>query len=662
MGRQAGLGAVLLVPGLLVVGLGFSNGGYFPGPPALAAVLVALLLVGRLTLARHPLQGMSKGYVAGAVLLTLLAGWTLASPIWSDSASRAILEYSRTLLYLLTFLLLGSLAHSAGRVRWVVRGLAAGGFIVCLSALITRLAPDLWPTAAEIASRRLNYPLTYWNALGLLAALATIICVGLSSDGREKPVVRVLGAAALPVLATTLLFTFSRGAMAVGAAGVLATLVVGRSRLTFSTLLAALPAALAVKAAYGAEILTSDDPTGAGAMAEGQDLALIVAASVAAAALLRSLMLLVDRRLLDLRGPRWLRRTAVRLGLAAAAVGALAAVAVAAGAPGALSRQYDRIMATDRVEVGEDRRARLTDPGNAGRVNQWRVALHESRGNRLRGNGAGTYSLMWDRGRGRVYDQDEVYEVEDAHSLYVETLAELGIVGLSLLGAVLLLILVGFARRARGPDRVVHAALFGAGLAWVVHAGIDWDWEMPAVTAWLFAAGGLVLAAPASETEDRAAATGTLARVIASLVILVVAVMPARLFLSERPLRQAARAFAAGDCATAVDRSLDSLSALSSRAEPFALLGFCDVRLGYPDLAIRALENAVARDAGNWEYHYSLALVRGAAGRDPRPAARRALELNPLSSLARTAVRRFATEDPQKWERRALSARLPLND
>lgn len=62
-------------------------------------------------------------------------------------------------------------------------------------------------------------------------------------------------------------------------------------------------------------------------------------------------------------------------------------------------------------------------------------------------------------------------------------LGELGIVGLVLIVVPILVILGAFAWRARGPDRVAGAALLGAGVGWAVHAGIDWDWEMPAVTA-----------------------------------------------------------------------------------------------------------------------------------------------------------------------------------
>ena len=79
------------------------------------------------------------------------------------------------------------------------------------------------------------------------------------------------------------------------------------------------------------------------------------------------------------------------------------------------------------------------------------------------------------------------------------------------------------------------------------------------------------------------------------------------------------------------------------------------------ELAIGAMRSGIDRDPENWELYYGLALVRANAGRDPRPAARQALRLNPHGALPRRAVRRFGTtSDPRKWKRRAQRARLPI--
>jgi hypothetical protein len=224
----------------------------------------------------------------------------------------------------------------------------------------------------------------------------------------------------------------------------------------------------------------------------------------------------------------------------------------------------------------------------------------------------------------------------------------------------MLAILIVVARRARGPDRAAHGALLAAALAWTVHAGVDWDWELPATTFWLFGLSGFALAAPIDSPVSALAAPGRTARVVAGLGVLAIAVMPVLTAVSQRRLERAVDAFNAGDCATAVDASLSSIDALSIRPEPFALLGYCDIRLGQPQLAVRVMETAVERDPANWEYRYGLAMAQAVAGLDPRPAARRARELSPRETLARDAVERFRGGSRTTWRARALRAPLPF--
>jgi cytochrome c-type biogenesis protein CcmH/NrfG len=99
---------------------------------------------------------------------------------------------------------------------------------------------------------------------------------------------------------------------------------------------------------------------------------------------------------------------------------------------------------------------------------------------------------------------------------------------------------------------------------------------------------------------------------------------------------------------------------MPSRPEPWEVIGYCDARLGYSALAERAFDNAIRLDRDNWQLHYGLALVRAAAGADPRPAAREALRLNPRGTLTRGAVRRFATRSPAAWRAQARTAPFAL--
>ena len=103
-----------------------------------------------------------------------------------------------------------------------------------------------------------------------------------------------------------------------------------------------------------------------------------------------------------------------------------------------------------------------------------------------------------------------------------------------------------------------------------------------------------------------------------------------------------------------------SNAALPSRWDPFELISYCESGAGQYSLALRSIAAAERRDPDNWELRYSEALIRATAGRDPRRAARAALELYPLSPLTRAAVSAFSKGGPREWRRFALSAPLPL--
>ena len=658
-----GAALLVLVPGALVAAFSFQAGGFFAGTVAAGAIVLGLALVLRITLAERPFAGLSVPFVVAAAALALFAVWTLVSSGWSDAPARALLEYDRVLLYLLAFLLVGALGRTPQRLRWAIRCVAIAAVVVCACGFVTRALPDVWSVPVSIHNERLGYPLTYWNALGLLAAIGLVLCFALTSDARESRVGRVLAAAALPLLGATLLLTFSRGAVVAALAGVVMVIVVGRPGALLSGALVAVPSVLvALNGAYDADLLAQLDPTTAAATAQGHDLALLVAVCAVAAAAARAALLLLDARIARVSVPERLRRREWRWAANAAPAVVVLVAVIALGVPGEISARYDGFFNEREVSDSGGVRNRLLAVGNNGRIGHWEVALDAYRENRQHGDGAGTYALRWDK------DRSVTFQAEDGHSLYVEVLGELGLVGIALLATALLLILGGFARLARGPDRMIGAALLAAGLTWALHAGVDWQWEMPAVTAWVFAAGGLALAGRVDPSSSAGAvrfrpALGNVARIVAAIGVLLVLLVPLSIHRSQGPLAQAAQAWSRGDCATAIDRALSARDALSIRPEPYVLIGFCDVRLGQPQLAVRALQRAVALDPANWEMHYGLALVRAVAGLDPRPQAREAARLNPSDGDLATALAASlgSTDDPRAWRRRALRAPLPLS-
>lgn len=123
------------------------------------------------------------------------------------------------------------------------------------------------------------------------------------------------------------------------------------------------------------------------------------------------------------------------------------------------------------------------------RTAYWSAALEEARARPALGSGAGSFHLTWtERGEEGMF-------VRDAHSLYFEVLAELGPLGLALVLSVVAVPIGGAVRRRGDPLAAVAGAAF---VVFVVHSGLDWDWEMPVVTLAALGCAGAALAHPST--------------------------------------------------------------------------------------------------------------------------------------------------------------------
>lgn len=642
----AALAALSLVPAALTAYLAFQDGGYLPGPVGLAAAELALLLALVLAVRRRPFSGLGLPAVLAGVAIAAFAAWTYASSDRSGSEIRAVIEYDRVLLYGLAFTLFAVIGFSTRRVRWMVWGMAAVIVGVCGAALAVHTLPAEFSYTQEVHPERLAFPLGYWNALGVFAALGIVLCGHLASDAREPAPIRVVAAAALPMLATTLYFTFSRGGTWVAVGAVVVYVLVGRPRgILFAALATLPPTAFALTQANPPGALTGSDRTSPEAVATGHRILFAVVVSMAAAAILRAAFLPLDRRVRQIEVAPGLRRRLLAAGAAAGLTIAVIA-SLAANIPDLVSDKYREFTARDDGVGSYAGSSRFLDAGSNGRREHWDVALAAYRSDRLHGTGAGTYALEWDRRR------PDLGEIQDAHSLYYEVLGELGWPGLAMLGVAILLILGGFAARARGPDRALFAALLAAGLAWAVHAGFDWDWEMPAVTLGLFALGGATLARRARDAGNPRPALSVVARLAAVAACALLAVIPIRMALSSARVDDSLARVHSDDCRAAVRSARDALSAYE-RPIAHQVIAFCRLRQGRPAAAATSMTAAVRLDPRNSELRYGRAVSRGLAGLDPRADAARALRLNPLDRAAQELVENLRAA-PGRW-RHAVS-------
>src|SRR4051794_25658958 len=283
--RGVPLYLVLLAPAALVAYFSFNAGGFFPRPPAFALIALAQVLVLYVTLSPHPFARLSWPAVTATVAMALFALWILASQLWSHAPARSLLEFDRALLYLVVLMLCVLVGGRADRLRFAVRVVAAAIVVVAVCALASRLAPDHFQTDTQFQNNRLSFPLTYWNALGILVAFGSVLCLHLTCSREEPRPIRVLAAAALPVTVTTLFFTFSRGPIWACAIGAIVYILVGRPRALLTGFLAAAPpVAIALKAAYDADVLATLNPASPAGVHQGHHVVRIVVACIIGAA------------------------------------------------------------------------------------------------------------------------------------------------------------------------------------------------------------------------------------------------------------------------------------------------------------------------------------------------------------------------------------------
>jgi hypothetical protein len=212
----------------------------------------------------------------------------------------------------------------------------------------------------------------------------------------------------------------------------------------------------------------------------------------------------------------------------------------------------------------------------------------------------------------------------EAHSLYLETLAELGPLGLALLLTVLTVPLMA-AVRARGSPLVPVAA--GAYVAFLVHAGADWDWEMPAVTlAGLACAAALLVAARRPQPTHEVTAP---ARLAVSAAVLVLALATYTGYAGNAALDRTHEAIAAGSPGGAEAREAAQWAPWSGA--PWLAVGEAALRRGDLAAARARFRRGLASDAGDWKLW--AALAEASRGDARRLALRRAEALNPLGAF-----------------------------
>jgi O-antigen ligase len=605
----ANMRAVLLVL-LTITPLAAANGGYWPTAWSWSS-LALLWIAGLALVLRVPALGRLEIATLGALLG--LVAWIAASTMWSSNVGQTVSEVQRALVYVAglaaALLVLRGFSYKA-----VLAGAWGAAALVSGYALLTRLFPEALGFYDPVAGYRLSEPLGYWNGLGILAAIGSVLAIGLAAHGASL-LVRGAAAASLLLTVPALYFTFSRGAWIALVCGLIAAFLLDTRRLELATAGVVLTplVAVAVWRASGSAGLTRLDSSLELASDDGHRLAATLAGLGVVAAVSGILLGVSSRRLSFSEGAR--RAYALALGIAALAI--VMGLFAHYGSPTTLARKaYDSYTAPV-PRATTDLNQRLFTLASPRRL-LWAAAWHDFEAHPVLGSGAGTFESFWLRNR------TSGEKVRDAHSLYLETLAELGPVGLVLLVAALALPAVA-AVRAR--HRRLVAPAFGAYVAYLLHAGIDWDWEMPAVTLLgLFCGAALLLAA---RSRSAPVHLPLLARGVAVAAAVVLAAFAFVGLVGNRALSAATAAADSRQPKTEESKARDAVRWAPWSSEAWRLVAEGQYAQAEIAGARASLRRALEKSPDDWQLWFNLAAA--SSGRARAEAIDRARRLNPLS-------------------------------
>jgi hypothetical protein len=364
-------------------------------------------------------------------LLLAFASLTALSVIWSVQPDESWQDAGRMFAYGGIFAACVLIARIVPE-RWpaVLGGVVLAAVVVCGYALLTKVFPG--QLDANDIYARLRAPYDYWNAIGLTAAMGVVACMWLGARRAGHPVLTALGYPAAGLMLVTLLLAYSRGALVALALGLVLWFSIVPLRLRGATVLvtATLGAGVVVAWDFSKHALSSENISLAARTAAGRQLGVLLVAMLIA---LTIAGLAIGFRA-SWRAPS--RTTRRRAGALLLIVPLLACVALAGalsvshrGLTGTISHDVSALTNPD-AKIPPNTPGRLTAIASV-RARYWNEALKIFKAHPALGAGAGAYRTA------RLRYRTETLDVRHAHGYVVQTLADLGLVGLLLTLALL---------------------------------------------------------------------------------------------------------------------------------------------------------------------------------------------------------------------------------
>jgi hypothetical protein len=618
-------GAVIawLIPVAFIIYLGLKNGGYDPIPRGDAGVLAWWIVL--VALAVGALPGIRLRSVPGALIVLLVAfgAWTALSLTWSQSDERTMTEVARVATYV-GFLVLAVGLQQRGYGRELLLGATAGIAVIIVLAALSRMEPPWFPTQTTSTfitdveiERRLAYPLNYSTGLAAMTAMGMPLFLQQMTSGRTI-LGRSFGAVMLPIAALVLWWTGSSLAIPLAAVGLVAYLVLTNDRLPAlaSLAVAAVGGLVLILFSHARDALETGTTT-PDALREGDQMlviAIIVCVVMIAA---RFGLQPALGRLRDITVPAQRTRQALVAGAAVVVV-----ALIAAGASGALSDRWESFKSATGLDPNEGGAgSQLTDVSARGRYQFWTGAVDAWESEPVLGIGPGTYEFWW----AQHGDPDAAIFVVNAHSLYLESLAEIGPIGFLLICAFVIVALVAgalLAWRSTLGDRPEVAGAVGACFVFGAAAAVDWVWQLAVIPAAFLVLVAVAVGGVARRTTPATAGAGAqtstrrrFAPAIATGALGVLALLAIAIPLaSDSAVEQSRQQVDDGDLDAALDSAQNAVAIEPFAATPRLQEATTLEIMGRIDEAVAAAREATTKEPTNWRPWLVLSRLEVKAG------------------------------------------------
>jgi O-antigen ligase len=395
-------------------------------------------------------------------------------------------------------------------------GVLLAAVVVCGYALLTKVLPAGLDARDPYA--RLRAPYEYWNAIGLTAAMGVVACLWLGARRAGHALLSALSYPTMGLLLVTLLLAYSRGSLVAVAVGVVLWLCVTPLRLrgVAPLLTGGLGAAAVVAWDFSQPALSSENVALAQRVDAGSRLGVMLAAMLLALTAAGVTIGFLTSR----RAPRpALRRRSGAILLSLPVIALMAFLGLLAhshrGLTGSVSHGVSSLT-NPNAPVPVNTPGRLTAVGSV-RARYWNEALEVFSEHPLLGSGADGYATA------RLRHRTVPLDVTHAHGFLVQTLADLGLVGLALALALLVTWLAAagrathpFNRRWQSwrwrqiqapytPERIGLLTMLCMVVTFGAHSLVDWTWYIPGDACMALLCSGWLAGRQAAPLERRGA-------------------------------------------------------------------------------------------------------------------------------------------------------------